>query len=332
MNTPLPLPQVADPQDLAVITCCPRCRAGLFLGSDLWLCSAPDCTYAVAGFPVVSGQPVLVDFERSVFLRVNYEHGRGLVQPRDDTGRTLRTRLRKVLTGSNEAAPHACQDLMRRLMERAPHPLVLVVGGGAIGSGMEALYSDPRIRVVGTDVYASANTRLVADGHGLPFHDGIFDAVLIQAVLEHVLEPQRVVDEIHRVLRPDGLLYAETPFMQQVHEGAYDFTRFTRSGHRWLFRRFAEIEAGSIGGVSMPLVWSIRYFLRALGCSPPIATLAMLPFVWLRLFDRFGRKRAIADAASGHYFLGRRAASQTLREIDMVAYYESQNATDRTRG
>ena len=74
------------------------------------------------------------------------------------------------------------------------------------------------------------------------------DAVICQAVLEHVLEPASAVSEIHRVLRRDGLVYAETPFMQQVHERAYDFSRFTQSGHRWLFRRFSEISAGPIGG------------------------------------------------------------------------------------
>jgi len=58
----------------------------------------------------------------------------------------------------------------------------------------------------------------------------VFDAVWIQAVLEHVLDPVRVVAEIHRVLRPGGLVYSEIPFMQEVHEGAYDFTRFRLSG------------------------------------------------------------------------------------------------------
>jgi 2-polyprenyl-3-methyl-5-hydroxy-6-metoxy-1,4-benzoquinol methylase len=45
------------------------------------------------------------------------------------------------------------------------------------------------------------------------FGDGTCDAVVVQAVLEHVLQPDVVVAEIHRVLRPDGLVYAETPFM-----------------------------------------------------------------------------------------------------------------------
>ena len=190
---------------------------------------------------------------------------------------------------------------------------------------MAALYADQQVRLIGTDVYASVNTRLVADGHALPFRDGVFDAVLIQAVLEHVLEPQRVADEIHRVLQADGLVYADTPFMQQVHEAAYDFTRFTRSGHRWLFRRFTEIEAGSVGGAGAALLWSIRYYVRALGAGNQLATLATMPFIWLRLLERFARPRPNADAASGHYFLGQRADTQTLRETDMVAYYESQS-------
>ena len=50
--------------------------------------------------------------------------------------------------------------------------------------------------------------------------------------------------EIYRVLKSDGIVYIETPFMQQVHGGKYDFTRFTYLGHRRLFARFQEIESG----------------------------------------------------------------------------------------
>jgi hypothetical protein len=89
--------------------------------------------------------------------------------------------------------------------------------------------------------------------------------------LEHVLDPSAVVAEIHRVLKPDGYVYAETPFMQQVHERAYDFSRFTRSGHRWLFRQFDEIDAGPITGPATAFLWSMRYLLRALGAGENLA-------------------------------------------------------------
>ena len=49
--------------------------------------------------------------------------------------------------------------------------------------------------------------------------DASVDGVIVQAVLEHVLDPRTVAAEVERVLRPRGMVYAETPLMQQVHEG-----------------------------------------------------------------------------------------------------------------
>ncbi|MDQ6759700.1 MAG: methyltransferase domain-containing protein, partial [Acidobacteriota bacterium] len=47
--------------------------------------------------------------------------------------------------------------------------------------------------------------RLVnGDVERLPFADGSFDKILCSHVLEHVLDDRAVLDEIHRLLRPDG--------------------------------------------------------------------------------------------------------------------------------
>jgi SAM-dependent methyltransferase len=83
--------------------------------------------------------------------------------------------------------------------------------------------------------------------------DASFDAVVAQAVLEHVADPARAVAEMHRVLVAGGLVYAEIPFMQQVHEGAYDFRRYTHVGLRRLFRDFDEVAAGPVCGPAMAL-------------------------------------------------------------------------------
>ena len=128
---------------------------------------------------------------------------------------------------------------------------MLVVGGGEVGAGMQPLMDATDIDVISTDIYVSEVVSVACDGHQLPFADAGFDAVVIQAVLEHVVEPWTVVAEIHRVLKPRGLVYADTPFMQQVHEGAFDFTRFSELGQRRLFRQFAEVDRGvSVGPVS----------------------------------------------------------------------------------
>lgn len=46
---------------------------------------------------------------------------------------------------------------------------------------------------------------------GLPFADGIADAVLFSEVIEHLVDPDSALDELHRVLRPGGHLLLSTP-------------------------------------------------------------------------------------------------------------------------
>ena len=139
---------------------------------------------------------------------------------------------------------------IHRLSELLPNgpqrPIVLVVGGGSLGAGTAPLYASSNVRIIAFDVYASPLTQFVADGHRIPLADQSVDAVLLQFVLEHVLDPWQVVMEIHRVLKPNGLVYAEVPFLQHVHEGPYDYTRFTQCGLRWMFRRFTVIDSDMV--------------------------------------------------------------------------------------
>jgi len=162
------------------------------------------------------------------------------------------------------------------------------------------------VRVAGFDIYASPNVQLVADAHAIPLADGCADAVWIQAVLEHVLDPARVASEIARVLRPGGYVYAETPFMQQVHEGAYDFTRFTQSGHRWLFRAFEAVDEGVIDGPSGALRWAVRYFVAGLTRSRTAGAVAGASLFWLRFLDPLVDPRHASDGAGCLYFFGRK--------------------------
>lgn len=66
---------------------------------------------------------------------------------------------------------------------------------------------------VGLDISSDTQADVVHDLDVLPypFEDSSFDQVLMQDVLEHVRDPIRVVEELHRVLRPGGLLQLRTP-------------------------------------------------------------------------------------------------------------------------
>jgi SAM-dependent methyltransferase len=193
-----------------------------------------------------------------------------------------------------------------------------VIGGGAVGNGIESLYDDLRLDLLAFDVYASDNVQFLADGHQVPLKDGSVDGVWIQAVLEHVLDPQTVVAEIRRVLRPGGLVYAGTPFMQQVHEGPYDFTRFTESGHRYLFRHFAVRSSGATAGLGTQLLWSLVYFSR--GIHFRAGQIARLAFFWLPKLDRLLNPCVTVDGASGVFFYGH-ASTETVTPAEIISYY-----------
>lgn len=50
-----------------------------------------------------------------------------------------------------------------------------------------------------------------------PYADRWFDAVACLDVIEHVVDPRRLLQEIHRVLRPGGYLILTTPNLRYVH-------------------------------------------------------------------------------------------------------------------
>ncbi|HQR70358.1 MAG TPA: methyltransferase domain-containing protein [Burkholderiaceae bacterium] len=203
---------------------------------------------------------------------------------------------------------------------------VLVVGSGDGSAAYLDVAAVEGVAILETDVSLAGSARIVCDASDLPFDDGSFDMIVCQAVLEHVLEPQRCVDEMHRVLRPGGVIYATTPFMQQVHMGEFDFTRFTRSGHRWLFRNFVELDSGVATGPASVLIWSVEYFLLSwtgrLWLRRCIKALTRITLGWLTLLDPIlARRQSAFDASGGFYFIGQRSHDQAISAREMIAYY-----------
>jgi Methyltransferase domain len=311
-NTLTPLPHE--------ICACPQCRGALAFSASAVRCSNTACRYGgEPGFPIVAGRPALIDFDNSVIDRDGLLAAAGASYMRRRGA--LKKRLFRAMFGDDRSAAFAADEFHALCMRRGmAKPRLLVIGGGTVGFGMEALFRRGYFETVAFDIYASPHVQLIADAHAIPFADDSFDAVWVQAVLEHVLQPERVVEEIHRVLRPGGLVYAGTPFMQQVHEGAYDFTRFTQLGHRWLFRRFDCIAEGAEGGPGIALLWAIRIFVEGLTRSTKAGRLAELAFFWLRFFEKLMPAPRVSDGAAGVWFLGRQS-DRTVTPKEIIGQY-----------
>ncbi len=126
------------------------------------------------------------------------------------------------------------------------------------------------------------------------------------------MDPIQCVAEIHRTLNTNGIVYAETPFMQQVHMREYDFTRYTHLGHRRLFRNFEEIKSGCVAGPGTALAWSYSYFLMSFASGRfmknILKTFAYFTSFFLKYFDYLVKNKPGAyDAASMLFFMGKKS-------------------------
>ena len=89
---------------------------------------------------------------------------------------------------------------------------------GAQGFNGRYLRAADLLRINGMD-----ETRLInASAESLPFGDNTFDAVFSVAVLEHVADVKKTMSESLRVLKPNGVLWANVPNYGSFYEGHYN--------------------------------------------------------------------------------------------------------------
>jgi SAM-dependent methyltransferase len=101
-------------------------------------------------------------------------------------------------------------------------------------AGLRDIYYD---NVVNYEIVDYDTTDVIGPGERLPFRDGVFDAVISIAVLEHVRDPFACAAEIVRVLKPGGELVCSVPFLQPLHGYPHHYYNMTPQGLRALFER-----------------------------------------------------------------------------------------------
>lgn len=65
------------------------------------------------------------------------------------------------------------------------------------------------------------------DGKRMPFETNSFESAFGTEVLEHCPEPEIVLKEVYRVLKPEGIFFFTVPFLWNLHEVPHDEYRYT---------------------------------------------------------------------------------------------------------
>lgn len=107
------------------------------------------------------------------------------------------------------------------------------------------------------------NIDIFSPADRIPRADSTFDAILCLAVLEAVPDPERVVQEMRRVLKPRGCVIASVSFLQPEHKCPTDYRRYTKDGLIQLFEKhgFDVEEVKPLFTVYHTLHWIIRLWL-----------------------------------------------------------------------
>jgi SAM-dependent methyltransferase/uncharacterized protein YbaR (Trm112 family) len=190
--------------NLENLLCCPECNSTVDLANESGRC--PTCQ---APMFVIEGIPHMLRQGEAPLIRL-----------------------------SEGTFTHPYCDTVLKLLDNLRTGTILDFGAGNTPPSMQ------RQNVCQLDVQQYPTTHVVSTRKRLPFRDGVFDAVISQAVFEHLSDPNDTAGELFRVLKPAGLAYVDTAFMQPLHGDPEHYFNMTRNGIRRVMAQFCEIESG----------------------------------------------------------------------------------------
>ena len=298
--------------------CCPKCNSKISQKSLF-------CRRCKISYPNIDGTPVLID-NTSKYTLISKEN---IIKnyAKSRINRRKKSKIYKIffnlIYGKSKKTFSNSKYILNFLGKNKRN--ILVIGSGTKGDNLNLIWNSNH-NIIGIDIYKSNSVNIIADAHSLPFKEESFDCVIIQAVLEHVLNPFKVSSEIKRVLKKNGIFYAEFPFMQQVHEGIYDFFRSSHSGILVLFPYIKPFSSGELRSAALAFAWSYRELIgRIFSRRKSIVFLLSGPiFLFARILDTFlnPKNDLLCTGSSVVYLLGKKLKKDT-NYSDIIKYLQS---------
>lgn len=236
---------------------CPLCRGTLVLQTHAQE-EALHCQSCHAEHPVKNGVPVLLP-------------------------RGMRDAGSAELNKEDKVSRHPYGERAEAIIEQYVNGLVLDLGAGG--------KLERRQNVIQIDIFRYPAVDVASSADCLPFADNTFDAVISQAVFEHLQYPELAMQEIRRVLKPGGLVKIDTAFLQPEHGYPYHFFNVTETGLLHWLRDF-DVQWSGIEPHQHPK-WALSWFLDVYLDYIGVEQAAVLRGLSVgQLFDALQRHRA----------------------------------------
>ena len=143
----------------------------------------------------------------------------------------------------------------------------------------------PNKEYVGCDMRKGPGVDRILNLHHIELPSEFVGTVFLFETLEHVEFCRKALEEIYRVLQPNGLLVISTVMNFPIHSHPYDYWRFTPEGLKSLLKPFTFSFVGSAGDAEFP------YTIVGLASKNSISTNSMNQFlrkyeIWKQYWDK----------------------------------------------
>jgi len=148
------------------------------------------------------------------------------------------------------------------------HGTVLDIGCGYMPYRSLVLAPPSRAtRYIGLDLEGGPyhnSPDLFWDGRSIPMSDAEVDGALATEVLEHCPDPEAVLREACRVLKPGGLLFITVPFLWPLHDVPHDEYRYTPFAldRHLAAAGFCDVQLKALGGWDASLAGMLALWVR----------------------------------------------------------------------
>jgi len=218
-------------------------------------------------------------------------------------GRLFKPMHHSVYMDTLESSNNAGKQLKLFLSDFKENQIVLNVGS------LSKKFESQGPKIINLDISMYPNIDIVADAHHLPFKDEGLDGIVIKNVFEHLQDPVTVRNELKRVLKKGGKIFAKVPFLQPFHAVPDDYQRWTINGLKEFFKDFKIIKEGISVGPSSSLAWFLQEYFGILFSFNTkrgyIISKTFFSFIFspVKYFDFFFRKKKDAHRLASAFYM-----------------------------